>query len=76
MLPATGTAGQRLASVGRQWVLQAERDVGAGALALALPGGSDEGATSLPVPSPGAHRLGEPQELAGDNLSAGCQELS
>lgn len=29
-----------------------------------------------PVPSPGAHRLGEPQELAGDNLSAGCQELS
>lgn len=70
MLPAAGTAGQAPASVGRQRVLQAVRDVGAGALVLALPGRSDEGTTSLPVPSPGVHRLGEPRELARDNLSA------
>ena len=76
MLPATGTAGQMPASVGRQRVPQAARDVGAGALVLALPGGSDERATSLPAPSPGAHRLGQPRELAGDNPSTGRQELS
>lgn len=57
----------------RQRVLEAARDVG---LTLALPGGSDEGTTSLPIPGPGAHQLGEPREFAGDNLSAGRQELS